>query len=157
VISRPTIVRMARCLSVSLVTTVLSTSVLVTLAVGFGVRAALANVVAVVVGTVPSYVGNRRFVWRRRGRSDVMREIGPFWLLSFTGLAGSTLAVDAIDAVSRSWSSGARAIALPLANLSVWGVLWLVQFALLDRVIFCDRVPRVARLEPQATSSELAA
>ena len=137
-----TIGRMARCLTVSVGTTILSAVILVILAVGLGVPAGTANVIAVVCGIGPSYLGNRRWAWRRDGRGDVAREIIPFWVLSIAGLIISTLAVARVGALSHAWPATARAIALPLANAAAFGALWCVQFVVLDRVIFHDRRAR---------------
>ncbi len=95
-----------------------------------------ANVVAVCCGIGPSYLGNRHWVWGRSGRSDIARELVPFWVLSLVGLVVSTVAVSWVASAVAGWSSSARAIALPAANLSVFGALWLLQFALLDRFLF---------------------
>ena len=128
--------RVARCLSVSVGTTALSAAILVALTLGAGVPAGMANVIAVGCGIVPSYYANRSWVWGRRGRSDWLREVAPFWALSLAGLALSTLAVASVATLTASWSTSARALALPVANLSVFGALWVVQFVLLDRVLF---------------------
>ena len=128
--------RLSRCLFVSVGTTALSAAVLVALAIGAGVPAGSANVIAVCCGIAPSYFFNRKWVWGRTGRSDLVREIAPFWLLSLTGLVASTVAVAMVAHATAGWSTSARSIALPLANLSVFGGLWLVQFALLDQVLF---------------------
>ena len=128
--------RMSRCLVVSVGTTLLSAAVLVALALGAGVPAGSANVIAVCCGIAPSYLANRHWVWGRSGRGDLVREIAPFWLLSIAGLVASTIAVLVVASAVANWSTSARAIALPLANLSVFGALWLVQFALLDKVLF---------------------
>jgi putative flippase GtrA len=138
---RATISRAVRCLSVSVGTTVLSATVLAVLAVGAGVGAGTANVVAVLCGIGPSYVLNRRWVWRRGGRDDFVREVVPFCALSIIGLVASTVAVARVAAIGAAWSAPVRTLALPLANLAVFGVLWLVQFVLLDRVIFVAREP----------------
>jgi putative flippase GtrA len=130
---------MARCLTVSVGTTILSAVILASLAVGLGVPAGLANVIAVLCGIGPSYLGNRRWVWKRDGRGDLAGEVVPFWVLSIAGLLISTLAVARVGALSHAWPATARAIALPLANLAVFGALWCVQFVVLDRVIFHDR------------------
>jgi putative flippase GtrA len=130
--------RMARCLSVSVLTTLLS---LVTLAVLVGWWATtpwLANVIATAVGTVPSYLLNRRWVWGRDGSGDLWREVVPFWALSFTGLVLSTAAV----AATASWASSiglvgpTRTAVLLLANVGSFAVLWVGQFLVLDRVLF---------------------
>jgi putative flippase GtrA len=133
------LMRVVRCLCVSVGTTVLSAVVLVVLALGLGVSAGIANIVAVCCGIVPSYVANRRWVWKRPGRGSLTREVLPFWVLSLTGLAVSTIAVARVAALTTTWTSSARAVALPVANLSVFAALWVVQFVLLDRVIFRQR------------------
>src|SRR4051794_19775167 len=131
-----TVVRVVRCFGVSVTTTVLSATILVALAVGAGVAASTANVVAVCCGTAVSYLLNRRWVWQRAGRSSVAREVVPFWALNLVALAISTVVVDRPASVVRHWPAYERALALPLANVGVYGALWIVQFAVLDRLIF---------------------
>ena len=132
----PIVQRMSRCFFVSVGTTLLSAAVLVALALGAGVPAGSANVIAVCCGIAPSYFANRKWAWGRTGRSDLWREVVPFWSLSITGLVLSTIAVASVAHATTGWSTSARSIALPLANLAVFGGLWLVQFALLDQVVF---------------------
>jgi putative flippase GtrA len=139
--------RMSRCLVVSVGTTLLSAAVLVALALGAGVPAGSANIVAVCCGTGPSYYANRHWVWGRSGRSDLPREVVPFWVLSLVGLVVSTAAVGLMSTMTAQWSTSARAIALPFANLSSFASLWLVQFVVLDRVLF-----RSSRTSSQPTS-----
>ena len=111
--------RMARCLSVSVLTTILSLVTLALLIGWWGTTPWLANVIATAVGTVPSYVLNRRWVWGRDGSGDVWREVVPFWVLSFSGLVLSTAAVATADA----WASSiglvgpTRTAVLLLANV----------------------------------------
>jgi putative flippase GtrA len=134
-----TLRRAARCMAVSIGTTVLSTTILIVLAVGLGMRAGTANVIAVACGILPSYLGNRRWVWGRTGKGSLPREVAPFWAMSLAGLVASTLLVDEVGTISAHWSGFARAIVLPTANLAVFGALWLVQFVVLDRIIFSVR------------------
>jgi putative flippase GtrA len=133
------IMRVRRCLSVSVGTTVLSAVVLVTLAVGFGVPAGGASLIANVCGIPPSYVWNRRWVWRRTGRSDLAREVVPFWTLSLVGLVVSTWFVGFVGTMTAALPAAGRAIALPVANIGVFATLWIVQFLVLDRVVFRNR------------------
>lgn len=139
-VSRDLVRKVVQCLTVSVLTTVLS---LVTLAVlvDQGVRPWKANVVATALGTVPSYQLNRRWVWRVRRGSDWRRELLPFWTLSFGGLALSTVAVELADRASAALAvSGAlRTWTLLAANVGAFGSLWVVQFVLLDRVLFRGR------------------
>jgi putative flippase GtrA len=133
---RAVVMRMTRCFGVSVGTTLLSAAVLVALASGAGVPAGPANVVAMLCGIGPSFLANKRWVWRRAGRGNLLRETGPFWILSIAGLVASTVAVARVGALTSSWSPAARSAALPVAGVSVFGVLWLLQFTLLDRVLF---------------------
>jgi hypothetical protein len=66
----------------------------------------------------------------------------PFWILSFAGLVLSTIAV----ALTDSWLHGShlgqplRTCVILTAHLSGFGLLWVAQFVLLDRVLFVHRV-----------------
>jgi putative flippase GtrA len=129
--------RVLRCFGVSVTTTLLSLSILVVLTT-FGMAGAPANVIATVCGIGPSYMLNRRWVWRLQARSDVWHEVVPFWSLALVGLVASTVAV----AVADSWASAmgldglVRSMALVTANLFAFGVLWVAQFLVLDRILF---------------------
>ena len=136
-------------MSVSVVTTVLSLVSLVVLTVVLGVAAMPANVATTALATIPSYHLNRRWTWGVCGASDMWREIVPFWLLSFAGLALSTITVGMAD----SWAAGAhlgapwRTAAVLLGHLGGFGILWVVQFVILDRVLFAhaDALPTALR------------
>ena len=87
---------------------------------------------------MPSYHLNRRWTWGRHDVSDPWREVAPFWLLSFAGLVLSTLAVGVTDswAAHMQLAAPVHTAALLVAHLSGFGILWGVQFVLLDRVLF---------------------
>ncbi len=97
-----------------------------------------ANVMATAVGTVPSFELNRRWVWAKHARRSFLKEMAPFCALSFTGLGLSTLAVSLAAGWSRSagFSGGTVALVSQVANLATFGALWVVQYFLLDRVLF---------------------
>ena len=67
-----------------------------------------------------------------------MREVLPFWVLAFCGLALSTVTVGIAD----SWASQLHLVpflhtaAILAGHLGGFGILWIVQFVLLDRVLF---------------------
>jgi putative flippase GtrA len=127
--------------AVSAVATSVSLTVLGALVWTQAMPAVWANVVATAVGTVPSFELNRRWVWGKRGRRSLMAEIGPFCFLSFAGLALSTLAVGA----AAGWAADAgvgdtvRTLVVEGASVAAFGTLWVLQFILLDRVLFGRR------------------
>ena len=137
--------QLARYATVSGIATTTSLVVLGALVATRTLSPGWANLVATAAGTVPSFELNRRWVWNKTGPRSVVSEILPFGVLSFAGLGLSTLAV----AVTASWAAssglepGLRTLAVELANLAAFGTVWVVQFVILDRVLFRHR-PSVA-------------
>ncbi len=116
---RPTIAKLARYGSVSVVSTATGLAVLGILASVVGLPAAWANVVATTLGTIPSFELNRRWVWGRTGDRSLAGEVAPFVVLSFAGLLLSTLAVHltAAWASHHGWPAGTRTGLIALAQL----------------------------------------
>jgi putative flippase GtrA len=140
-------VKLIRYGAVSVISTTLSLAVLGVLVFTGTLSPGWANVVATAVGTVPSFELNRRWVWGRTGRRSVLAEVGPFWALSFAGLALSTLAVSVAGhwAASAGLHAGMRALVAQAANVCAFGSLWVAQFLILDRSVFGrEPVPAVA-------------
>jgi putative flippase GtrA len=141
--SEPTslVQRVRRCLSVSVVTTVISLSTLVMATAVFGVEAWIANVIATSLATVPSYSLNRRWTWGRSDASDPFREVLPFWIMAFMGLALSTVTVGIADSWARGMHlpSSMQLGAILAGHLSGFGLLWVGQFIVLDRYLFARR------------------
>jgi putative flippase GtrA len=130
--------KLFRYAAVSVVSTGVSLTVLGALVATGALAAGWANIFATAVGTVPSFELNRRWVWGRTSHRSVLTEIGPFCTLSFAGLALSTLTVS----LAVAWATnahlgpGGRTIAAEAASLASFGSLWVVQFVLLDRLLF---------------------
>ncbi len=142
--------------AVSLIATSVSMTVLGVLVATGAVAATWANVIATAVGTVPSFELNRRWVWGRTGRRSVVAEIGPFCVMSFAGLALSTVAVGA----AASWAAGAgvgnavRTLAVEGANVAAFGSLWIAQFVILDRLMFGPAARWTRPAEPAGATAD---
>jgi putative flippase GtrA len=138
-VQRDTVVRLMKYSAVSLVSTttsLVSLGMLVGLA---GLPATWSNVIATAVGTVPSFELNRRWVWSNDGRRSVFGQVVPFCALSFSGLVVSTLAVDVVAAHTANWGRWSHTVAVLMANLASYGSLWIVQYQLLNRILFSIR------------------
>jgi putative flippase GtrA len=124
--------------TVSVIATVTSLTVLGVLVSTTTIPAGIANVVATAVGTVPSFELNRRWVWRKTGKRSLRGEVGPFWILSFAGLALSTLTVSlaAAWAASAGVDGATRTVVIEMASIGTFGALWVAQFVVLDRFLF---------------------
>lgn len=95
-----------------------------------GVAWTVANIVAVSLGALPAYYLNRIWVWGKRGRSHLTREILPFWGFAFAGLVLSTAAVNIAANLTDV------KIVANLANITAFGLLWVVKFFVLDSMVF---------------------
>ncbi len=139
--------KLMRYAAVSAISTATSLVVLGVLVATNATGAGWANVVATAVGTVPSFELNRRWVWNRTGHRSLVAEMGPFIGLSFAGLGLSTLAVSmaARWATTAGLGTTTRTLAVEAANVAAFGSLWVIQFVILDRVLFRSHLRLVAR------------
>lgn len=128
--------RLVKYASVSVISTVTSLTVLALLTGALGFNAVVANIIAVGVGTVPSFELNRRWVWSQPRHGARATQIVPFCLLSFSGLVISSVAVqlaaEATAGQGRLWHTAA----VEMANIGSYGVLWLVQYFLCAQLLF---------------------
>jgi len=141
VTGRPLLHRLVRYAMASVVGVVVGQSCLFLFYEGLDLDAWLANLLAVAISSIPAYLVNRYWVWEKRDRNSLRREVLPFWAMAFLGLLLSTIAVTVADNRT-DWAP-----AILAANLGGFGVLWIAKFFVLDRVLFADRAPE-ARLEP---------
>jgi len=134
------VIRLVRYGRASLVCTALSMTGLAILVGGAHVPASWANAGIVLMLTPVSFELNRRWVWpavARRAAGHIL----PFFAFSLAGLAGSTLAVHIASHLTSRWHTGPRTTAVELASLVAFGGLWLVQYVVLDRVVFSHGQP----------------
>lgn len=137
--ARSRLARLVRYGSVSAVSTATGLTVLGMLVGVFGVQANCANVIAVAVGTVPSFMLNRRWVFSYSAPASLVRQVLPYCSLSLAGLVLTTVSVHLVSGATAGSSRELRTASVEVANLVSYGALWLIQFVLCDRILF--RVP----------------
>ncbi|MGH3651144.1 MAG: GtrA family protein [Acidimicrobiia bacterium] len=123
--------KLARFGAVSAFNVILGQILLLSAQTAFGWTALASNTFSVSVGAIPAYLLSRYWVWEKRGRNHLMREVVPFWTLALIGFALSSLAV---WQVSTRWNPGP--LVINLTNLAAFGVVWMTKFIILDRVLF---------------------
>ncbi len=95
---------------------------------GWGWSGGRANVFAAVLSAIPGYLLSRYWVWAVRGSHSFRTEILPFWVLALLGLIFSTALAEGAD---RAFGAG---IAVALASLAGYFVVWVMKFIILDRI-----------------------
>lgn len=132
VFDRPIVRKLLRYSAASLVGVVVGQSCLYLFYEVLDMAAVLANFLAVAISSVPAYLINRYWVWQKRDRNDLRREVLPFWGMAFAGLVLSSIFVALVDDRT-DWAPAIQA-----ANLAGFGVLWVAKFLVLDKVLFAE-------------------
>ncbi len=132
--------RRRRYLRYALVSVISTLVALTVIAIVYGtglVRSEVAaTLVGNLVGAVPSYSLNRRWTWSKVGRSHVVREVIPFWVLAVGGIAFSLLgAAYAHHLVhTHAWPHLIDTAVVDGANVASALLFWVLKFLLLDRI-----------------------
>ena len=97
----------------------------------------LSNFVAVTLMSVPVFMLNKYWVWGKRGRAHMRREVIPFWLFTVAGWFLSTLMVIlVVNVTSTDANPDGNQLAVQAANIAGFGVLWVLKYLFLDRIMF---------------------
>ena len=123
-------IRQVRYVMVSAVAVPFSQAVFLLCKEGIELNGTTSNLIAVTLACIPSYLLNRYWVWGKRGKNHFWREVFPFWAMAALGLVLSTIFVWFVDQRTDV------TVFLMAANLSAFGLLYIVKFVLLDRVLF---------------------
>jgi putative flippase GtrA len=130
--------RFIRYSMVSAVAIVISQATILICAWVFGLSGIAANTIGALVSTPASYELNRKWAWRKGGKSHLWREVVPFWSLTIIGWLASTGTVEIADSLCKSHgvTGLARAVAIMGASLFAYGVVWIGKFFVFNRLVF---------------------
>jgi putative flippase GtrA len=122
--------KVGRFLIVSAFNVVFGQSLLVLNHSWLGWSFAASNSAAVAVSAGPAYVLARYWVWEKRSKNHLIKEVLPFWGLAFFGLIVSTFAAGIANRYTDAQ------IVLNFVNLASFGLIWVFKFSILDRFMF---------------------
>lgn len=131
-LEKPIVAKLVRYSMASVVGVVLGQSLLLFLYTVLDWAAWVANIVAVSISTGPVYLVNRYWVWKKKDKNSLHKELVPFWGMALVGLALSSVFVWWIDKRT-DWPP-----AISAANLAGFGVIWVAKFLVLEKVLFAD-------------------
>jgi putative flippase GtrA len=106
------------------------------------------TVFANTVATVPSYFLNRQWVWGKGGRSHLMKEIVPFWVMSAIGVVvsiGGAAVAKHIGAVYHL-SHFQQTLVVLCANLVSFGMFWVLKYMLYNRLFHVHPIEELDEL-----------
>lgn len=130
--------RLFRYTMVSVISTVISFAVLGILFYALRLWSEIPdNVVASIVGIPPSYYLNRSWAWGKTGPSHLWREVAPFWVMSFVGIAmaiGAGAVAQHISVSDFHLHRLGRTAVLYGTNVFAFGVLWVLKYLIINRL-----------------------
>jgi putative flippase GtrA len=96
-----------------------------------------ASIVASAILTVPNFFANRHFVWRVENRDNMRTQVLVFWVAAMLGVTLATLLTFAVEnALVDSPSSLTKKVAVFVAQLIGFGIVWVIRYLVLDRWLF---------------------
>lgn len=133
--------RLLRYSGVTVVNTAVGVSLLVIFFTLAGWPGVWANSAAVMLSTIPAYYLSRKWVWNQSGPNSLMNEVVPFWALALAGLVLSSIMV---GWASARWS---HELTVYAANLASFGLLWVVKFFVLEKLLWGEGDTEVVATE----------
>lgn len=135
-------------------TSVITTGIsLVVLGLVFGVfhlwTEVPSTVFANVVAAFPSYSINRRWAWGKNGRSRLLNEVLPFWVMSAASIAFSTVGAQVARDVGYALHTHhlVQTILVLTANVISFAIFWVLKLVVFNRTF---RVSTVIEEQPRA-------
>ena len=137
----PTGIKARRYTLVSVISVVVAQISLIIAYGGLHWTARASAVFATCIGTIPSYYLNRNWVWGRSGRSHLWKELVPFWVLAFIGLAFSTFTSDTAEryVTDHDMSRLLKTAIVAAAYFGAFAVLWVGKFVIFNKILFVSR------------------
>ena len=92
--------------------------------------------IANVIATIPSYFLNRMWVWGKGGRSHLVKEVIPFWVMSAAGIVVSIGGAAVARHIGESFhlSHFGLTVVVLAANVVSFGLFWVLKFMLYNRL-----------------------
>ena len=132
---RVRIARLARYAATSAIAFGVSEATLLILYGSGVVDATVAALIANLVGTVPSYLMSRYWIWKEAARTRVGRQVVLYWSTSIASIVGTSLATGAIATLVPP----GRRFHLAVVGIGFFVVsimFWLAKFVIYQRLIF---------------------
>lgn len=126
---------MIRYASTSLIMVALTQMSIIAFVQGVGWDAVPSNLASTMLVSIPAFLTNKYWVWGKSGRARIRREVIPFWVFTVAGWGLSTFAV-ALAADNTKEGTLFHLVAVLVASIAGFGVLWVLKYLFLDKLMF---------------------
>jgi putative flippase GtrA len=92
------------------------------------------TVFANVVATFPSYWLNRNWAWGKSGRSHLVKEVIPFWVMSSLGIGFSIVGASVARHLGANHGHVLKTVLVLVANLVSFGIFWVAKLVVFNRL-----------------------
>jgi len=127
--------RMIRYGTASLIAIAITQVLIVVFLRGFEWEAVRSNLGATMLTSIPAFMLNKYWVWGKSGRARIRREVIPFWVFTVAGWFLSTGAVYLADQATTD-ESLVNTLSVMAASIAGFGVLWVLKYLFLDKIMF---------------------
>jgi len=95
-----------------------------------------------VLAIIPSYYLNRTWAWGKTGRSHWRREVMPYFAMSFTGIAFSTVGAYLVKHLihTHHWSHALDTLMVAGVNLVSFAIFWVLKMLLFNRIFHTSKL-----------------
>jgi len=93
------------------------------------------NLAATMLTSIPAFALNKYWVWGKRGKAHLRREVLPFWAFTVAGWIISTGMVALVTNLAGD-NETEKTILVMAANIMGFGTLWILKYIFLDKIMF---------------------
>jgi putative flippase GtrA len=95
-----------------------------------------ASILSAALLTGPNFYMNKRFVWKDSSKDRLRTQILVFWVAAMLGVGLATLLTLWVEHLVENQSSFVESVAVFVAQLAGFGIVWVGRYLILDRWLF---------------------
>jgi putative flippase GtrA len=120
---------------------------------GLFVSFTAASLLSAAILTLPNFFANKLYVWRVTSKENQHTQIVVFWVAAMLGVTFATTLTYLVEQLTSDRADLIRRVAVIVAQLTGFGIVWVGRFLILDRWLF--RLTHAGREPSPAEETEL--
>lgn len=95
-----------------------------------------ASIISAGILTFPNFFANKYLVWRNTSKDNLRTQVVVFWVAAMLGVTLATLLTFAVERLTQGRSELVESVAVIVAQLTGFGIVWVIRYLVLDRWLF---------------------